>query len=399
MISLLLSGVLAWGQTNVPTPRPAPDANALLDAIRTAPDPSATIQAYARGVVAAGPVHAVEIHRAYVQRMFALGAPELADAQAHELIDRGAADATVRGIAAYNDALRGNARAAIYNLKVGLAARSDDPFLLRTAGQIVAWYDAQAGRSKLAADDIAGIEFLRTAGNGRQAFADAYRASADARRPQTQSAATVTTATTPATAMAATQPSMRSSAGAGSSNSAASYQGAASTGYSTSEGYKSSYPYSSYGYGSSYPYGYYGYSSSYGYVAGAAAADSLLTPRDRDFQHAAQALDPRGGLPGDGIVNPANRPGPANMIPPPPNPANAGSPPAPYAGMIPQAGGTGASPPPSPYDFRMPQGPPPGVQPMRPPQGAPMRPPGLPPAMRPPSLPPRPPMPPRPPLP
>src|SRR5688572_1841556 len=113
--------------------------------------------------------------------MAEFGAPELANAQAHTLINRGAADATIRGVAAYNDAARGDARAAIANLRLALTDRPDDPFLLRTAAQVVAWYDSQAGRVRLAKDDIAGIEWLRAAGKGCREFADTYRIVTEAR--------------------------------------------------------------------------------------------------------------------------------------------------------------------------------------------------------------------------
>jgi hypothetical protein len=382
-LTLFLLNGLAFGQVRIPAQTTAPAANPLVEGVRTAPDPSSTIAAYISGIVAVGPAGAVELERAYVHRIFALGAPELGDAQAHELIGRGAADVTIRGVAAYNDAVRGNARTAIVNLTVGLAERPDDPFLLRTAGQVVAWHDAQGGRSKLSPQDIAGIEWLRATGNGRQAFADAYRVSAEARRPQPQAAATALPAP-PTPAMAATSTTQPTS---GQANSAASYQSTSYPYDSSSGGYRSSDS----GYGYSYPYsGSYGYSAYSGYASGS-SADSLLTLRDRDYQRVAEGLDPR-GIAGDGRpfpppVNPTNGPG----QPFPNNPFSPGPMP-PAAQQIPQGGG--AAPTPSPDEFRMPQGPAPrpqvgpggpggagrprgpggpGGQPMRPPQ--PMQPP------------------------
>src|SRR6185295_16033298 len=95
---------------------------------------------------------------------------------------RGAADPLAMGVAAYNDAARGNAPAAVANLKPALTLQPDNPFLLRTAGQIVAWYDASSDRSSLSKDDVAAVEWMRQAGAGRAEFADAYRMATDARR-------------------------------------------------------------------------------------------------------------------------------------------------------------------------------------------------------------------------
>src|SRR5439155_3496620 len=103
---------------------------------------------------------------------------------------KNAADALSRGVAAYHVAARGHAPAAAANLKTAMPERPDDPFLLRTAGQLVAWYDSQTDRSNLSKDDVAAIEWLRSAGTGRQEFADAYRMAAEARRQNPQSPAT-----------------------------------------------------------------------------------------------------------------------------------------------------------------------------------------------------------------
>src|SRR5207249_10035721 len=61
-------------------------------------------------------------------------------------------------------------------IKLALAAAPDDPFILRTAAQIVAWYDTQTDRSKLSKDDTQTIEWLRTSAQQKPEFAEAYRA-------------------------------------------------------------------------------------------------------------------------------------------------------------------------------------------------------------------------------
>src|SRR4029453_18344500 len=82
-------------------------------------------------------------------------------------------------------------------LKLALFAHPDDPLLLRTAGQVVAWHDSRAvGQSPLSKEDAAGVEWLRAAAKGSQEFADAYRLAAEARRqPQASQTTTDPTAT------------------------------------------------------------------------------------------------------------------------------------------------------------------------------------------------------------
>jgi uncharacterized membrane protein YgcG len=200
--ALLLAGT-AWaaepaGPSTAPvdpapvaaTPTTAPISPAI-QAILAAPDPSSAIQAYARGV--ATEKNDVELEKAYVRHMVDLGAPEMADAQSRDLLKLGMADPLTMGVVAYNDAARGNAPAAVTNLKPALTLQPADPFLLRTAGQIVAWYDGILDRSSLSKDDVAGIESLRSAGTGRDEFAEAYRMATEARRQASSTASTSTT--------------------------------------------------------------------------------------------------------------------------------------------------------------------------------------------------------------
>src|SRR5438270_52621 len=77
ILIVLACGPMALAQTIAPAPTTAP----AIDAIRGAKDPSSAVEAYARGV-AADPSHIVDLEQAYVHHMVALGAPEIADAQA-----------------------------------------------------------------------------------------------------------------------------------------------------------------------------------------------------------------------------------------------------------------------------------------------------------------------------
>src|SRR2546423_11563434 len=78
-------------------------------------------------------------------------------------------------------AAKGEISQAIRELQTALSHAPQDPFLLRTAGQIVAWYDAQTDRSKLSEADREAIDWMRNIGAGKEAYADAYRTTTEAR--------------------------------------------------------------------------------------------------------------------------------------------------------------------------------------------------------------------------
>ena len=154
------------------------------DQIRAAATPSEAVAAYAR--LAAKEPDNVDLEHAYVRKMVDFGMPELADTQAHDLINRNAGDGLSIGVAAYMSAAKGENGAAVQQLKIALSQSPDEPFLLRTAGQLVAWYDGQSDRSRLTPTDVAALEAIRASANGKQVFADAYRIASPATGAATQ---------------------------------------------------------------------------------------------------------------------------------------------------------------------------------------------------------------------
>jgi hypothetical protein len=389
LITVLLPGAFALAQVPAPVPATAPAAaDAMIQAVRTAPDPSATVEAYTRAIAAAGPAAAMEVKQAFVRRMLELGTPELADSQARDLVSLGVADAGIRGVAAFNDALRGNAQAAIDNLNRALSERPNDLFLLATAGQVVAWYDSQGGRSTLSKQDVAGVASLRLRGKGRAQFENAYRGATQAWQAQTAAgsqagSSTVSRASSP-NASPTTQRSYIDSC-----------SGAATSGTSYDCYYPSSSSYYGYGYYQPY-YGYGTYYSPYGYSGGFGASYSASARfgdsfQDRQAQRAAGAgvvagavgnsrsMFPLAVNPGEARAAQGNVAGAGSMLRPPPHPGTGQPPQAPAAGAQappPQAGAAAPAakaPPPSPAPAR--------PQPARPsgPPPAPPRPPGPPP--------------------
>jgi len=84
--------------TTAPTSKPlaastsaqAAAARSPIDRIRAAPDPSSTVDAYTHAI-AADPGN-LELEKAYVHRMVELNAPEMADAQARDVVARDRSD-------------------------------------------------------------------------------------------------------------------------------------------------------------------------------------------------------------------------------------------------------------------------------------------------------------------
>ncbi len=112
-----------------------------LAAIRDANDPSAAVNAYAKAVGSGEDQIGAE--RVYLVRMTDFGLPEMADAQAQDLILRDPSNGLAWGVAAHMSARRGNMAAALGQVETATNFAPNDPFVLRTAGNVFAWYDAR----------------------------------------------------------------------------------------------------------------------------------------------------------------------------------------------------------------------------------------------------------------
>jgi hypothetical protein len=178
-------------------PQPAGDrVTAQIQAIRQAQDPSAAIQAYHDASVG-GPAD-VAVERAYVARMVDFGLPEMADVQAQEVIRRNPQDGLSWAVAAYMSAKRDQNDLALKDVATAVRLEPGNTFVLRTAGQIAAWYDAQPGQTRTPEEARASLAAIKAQLAGSPAYAEAYRsagdayrqlASADAAAPTTQPAA------------------------------------------------------------------------------------------------------------------------------------------------------------------------------------------------------------------
>jgi hypothetical protein len=164
---------------SVPPSQPAsgPLADAI-SAVHNAPDPSAAVEAYARAKVTAG--DAVPLAHAYVERLVALGLPELAEAQARDLTRRRPDDGLAWAVVAYMDARRGNTVDALNDAVIAARLAPDDAFVQRTAGQLIAYYDRNAQRIEAPAPLKAALDDVRKSLSGKDAYARAYRDASEA---------------------------------------------------------------------------------------------------------------------------------------------------------------------------------------------------------------------------
>ncbi len=195
---MIVAGALitaAQAQTPAAT-RPSRSSSAQVRAILDAPDPSATIQAYAEGKAVGR--ESVVLQRAYLQRMLNFGLPEMAEVQARNLIQSDPDNGHAWAVAAYMDARRGDTTAALAKIVPAVKRLPHDRFALTTAGQLLAWYDTEADPAVVPEDVKKGLEDLRKDLANRPTYVEAYnqavevyRASAQAReqQPATQPAA------------------------------------------------------------------------------------------------------------------------------------------------------------------------------------------------------------------
>ncbi|HZL42428.1 MAG TPA: hypothetical protein VFD66_04035 [Verrucomicrobiae bacterium] len=148
------------------------DIAGAVQAIQQAPDPSAAVAAYANGVALAR--NNPKLYEAYVDRMIDLGMPELAYHQAQTLTSLAPDSGRAWGTVAYVEARRGNMVDAVSAINIAGRNSSSDPFVQRTAGEILAWYDVKADKDNLAPGARDGLDSIHHRLNNETAFRTAY---------------------------------------------------------------------------------------------------------------------------------------------------------------------------------------------------------------------------------
>lgn len=162
---------------SMPDPLQPGDPGAIR-AILEAPDPSAAIGAYARATGAGSDRLAAD--RAFVRRMVEFSLPEMAESQAREVAAREPTAALAQAVVAYMCGKRGETIEAMIRIAIAASTQPDDPFVQRTAGQLIAWYDTLADRSQFSDSIRAEIEAVRASLAERALYKEAYERARDA---------------------------------------------------------------------------------------------------------------------------------------------------------------------------------------------------------------------------
>src|SRR5947209_8106753 len=89
------------GVTQVPLPQPAPLPGDL-QAIRDARDASAAVEAYSRATTGAAAGDRVPAEREYIRKMVDLGLPEVAEAQAQDVVNHDSHDSLAWAVVAHD---------------------------------------------------------------------------------------------------------------------------------------------------------------------------------------------------------------------------------------------------------------------------------------------------------
>ncbi len=144
-----------------------------IEAIRQAPDPSAAIEAYAKGVAVEPATDT--LREAFIQRMIEFGVPAMAESQARELVNRRPNKGLAWAVLAYANAARGQLTAAVENISHAVNLLPNDEFVQRTAGQLLAWYDTMADLPKVPDATKQTVQRVRTKMTDKTAFNETYQ--------------------------------------------------------------------------------------------------------------------------------------------------------------------------------------------------------------------------------
>ena len=144
----------------------------VLQSLRNAPDPSAVIDAYSRGI-AIDP-NSIPLHEAFIQRMIGFGLADMVYLQAQRLAELDSSNGLAWGVVAYVNALRGKMPLAVSAVILAVKDRPDDPFVQNIAGQLLAWYDQRPQRPEFEDSQKEALLKIRSDLAGKQPFDDGY---------------------------------------------------------------------------------------------------------------------------------------------------------------------------------------------------------------------------------
>jgi hypothetical protein len=147
--------------------------NPYIAEIERATEPSVAVEAYTRA--RANAPDSLLLEQVYVHRLAELGAPDLCQAEARDLVSRGVNDGLAWAVLAFNNAEGEDFAAALTEIANGVRYARDDEFVQRVAGQLLAWYDTGGARAELPVSVRQAVHDIRSALAGQSAYAAAYR--------------------------------------------------------------------------------------------------------------------------------------------------------------------------------------------------------------------------------
>src|SRR5579859_2783921 len=183
VLPLLISFVVC-AQASAPAADQTMDA--AIQAVQQAPDPSAAIAAYANGF--AIDRNNPRLYDAFVSRMVDLGLPEMAFHQAQTLTTLQSNNGLAWGVVAYVDARRAQMPEAVAAINLAGQFAPDNTFVQHTTGELVAWYDLKADKTKIPDNTKDGLAKVRALLEKRPAFTEAYTTAQKAYQSQASEA-------------------------------------------------------------------------------------------------------------------------------------------------------------------------------------------------------------------
>jgi uncharacterized membrane protein YgcG len=200
-------------QSATTQPVAQPTGVSALSAIEQAGSPSAAISAFGKALGSG--LDNAATYSAFVHRMAQLGMPQAAFEQAQTAVRLNRSDGVAWAVIAFTQAGAGQAEQALSALVKAVPLAGDDPFVVRTAGQLIAWYDGTPDLA-VSAPTIKAVQEVRRHMAGNELYTETYRTTMEALQfydaARSQNAGTNVTAppeaqAEPYTAPLATEPS------------------------------------------------------------------------------------------------------------------------------------------------------------------------------------------------
>jgi hypothetical protein len=182
-LGVMVAGSALGSACSVAATNPPATIAAAIEAIQQAPDPSAAVAAYGSGLAISA--NDPKLHDAYVARMVDMGLPEMAFHQAESLTTLQPNNGLAWGVVAYVDARRGQMPEAVSAINLAGQFAPSNKFIAHTAGEIIAWYDLKADKTKLPDGAKDGLARIRGTLDKQAAFMEAYDTARKAYQAQT----------------------------------------------------------------------------------------------------------------------------------------------------------------------------------------------------------------------